>query len=528
MIKLRRLLLWKVDGICGIIVLALALVIAIVAFIRIAWVGDDAFITFRTLDNFVNGYGLRWNISERVQSFTNPLWLFIHAPFYFFWRDAYHLTIIISLICSLTSIAIVAYTFKKSPFVTACFLITPLLLSQLWVEFGVSGLENPLSYLLFAIFGWISVCYKNTDRWFWLSFIVALAMLNRLDVVLIYIPPMVWLACKEWRILKWRYAIMGMVPLLAWLAFSLVYYGFVFPNTKYAKLNTGIQEHLYIMQGFRYLQDLVEAHGLSTMIILSGIVFGWLHSSNKQNADRGLMLSVMLGMLAYIFYIVSVGGDFMSGRFFSMPVLISMWLVYAMAPTHIALVRGATIVFLLFFMSQLNNAYSLSWRKCSECIINGIADERERYNDRILQPPPSITSLTPTPTIKVLERIGWAYADGPSVYIVDTMALSEPLLARLPVADKEKWRIGHFERLVPDGYLVALKTGSTAQMEPNLAHYYEKLRLITRGNLWDWERFKIIIAFNLGKYDHWIESYVREQLKQTNNRGNLKELKIYN
>ena len=32
-----------------------------------AWVSDDAFITFRVIDNFVNGHGLRWNVDERVE-----------------------------------------------------------------------------------------------------------------------------------------------------------------------------------------------------------------------------------------------------------------------------------------------------------------------------------------------------------------------------------------------------------------------------------------------------------------------------
>ncbi|MDP7573157.1 MAG: hypothetical protein QF391_16270, partial [Myxococcota bacterium] len=40
-----------------------------------AWVSDDAFITFRVIDNFVHGYGLRWNVDERVEVYTHPLWL---------------------------------------------------------------------------------------------------------------------------------------------------------------------------------------------------------------------------------------------------------------------------------------------------------------------------------------------------------------------------------------------------------------------------------------------------------------------
>ena len=36
-----------------------------------AWVSEDAYITLRVIDNFFNGYGLRWNINERVQVDTS-------------------------------------------------------------------------------------------------------------------------------------------------------------------------------------------------------------------------------------------------------------------------------------------------------------------------------------------------------------------------------------------------------------------------------------------------------------------------
>jgi arabinofuranosyltransferase len=44
-----------------------------------AWVGDDAVITARVVDNFLHGYGLRWNVSDRVQAFTHPLWAMLLA-----------------------------------------------------------------------------------------------------------------------------------------------------------------------------------------------------------------------------------------------------------------------------------------------------------------------------------------------------------------------------------------------------------------------------------------------------------------
>ncbi len=42
-----------------------------------AWLHEDAFITYRSVDNLINGYGPTWNITERVQTYTHPLWFFV-------------------------------------------------------------------------------------------------------------------------------------------------------------------------------------------------------------------------------------------------------------------------------------------------------------------------------------------------------------------------------------------------------------------------------------------------------------------
>jgi hypothetical protein len=54
-----------------------ALVLCALVLLRHAWVSDDAFITLRTVRNLVEGEGPRWNLHERVQGFTHPLWMLL-------------------------------------------------------------------------------------------------------------------------------------------------------------------------------------------------------------------------------------------------------------------------------------------------------------------------------------------------------------------------------------------------------------------------------------------------------------------
>ena len=70
--------------------------------VRTAWICDDAYISLRTLDNFVHGFGLRWNVAERVQTFTHPLWLFLLTIPYFLTREAYYTSILLCLAASRT------------------------------------------------------------------------------------------------------------------------------------------------------------------------------------------------------------------------------------------------------------------------------------------------------------------------------------------------------------------------------------------------------------------------------------------
>ena len=65
-----------------------------------AWIGEDAFITFRTVDQFVHGNGLRWNVDERVQAYTHPLWMLAWIPFYATTRSLISAVVTLGLVCT--------------------------------------------------------------------------------------------------------------------------------------------------------------------------------------------------------------------------------------------------------------------------------------------------------------------------------------------------------------------------------------------------------------------------------------------
>src|SRR5271156_1616897 len=67
-----------------------------VVLVRCAWQCDDAYVTFRTVWNFWHGFGLRWNVTERVQAYSSPAWMVVALLCYGATDDVYTSTLVVS------------------------------------------------------------------------------------------------------------------------------------------------------------------------------------------------------------------------------------------------------------------------------------------------------------------------------------------------------------------------------------------------------------------------------------------------
>src|SRR5262245_49242388 len=118
--------------------------------IRTAWLSDDALITLRTVMNVTHGFGLRFNIDERVQTFTHPLWLGVLTAAYYVTWNVYFAAFVSSVLSSVFAFWL-AITRAASAWQAAAVVVV-LFFSRAFVDFATSGLENPLSYVLLACF----------------------------------------------------------------------------------------------------------------------------------------------------------------------------------------------------------------------------------------------------------------------------------------------------------------------------------------------------------------------------------------
>jgi arabinofuranosyltransferase len=495
--------------------LSISMLAAAVMLLGTAWIGDDAFITLRVIDNFVNGFGLRYNIIERVQVFTHPLWLFFLTPFYALTREAMVTTMLVSIILSLGALWLLATRIARNV-EYGCLLVLAALASRALCQYSTSGLENPLTFLLLALFVWQ---LDRSGRSWIPAGIAGLLLLNRLDLVVLVGPIMAYMLFRAHGVDRFKSAVAFMFPALAWMIFSIIYYGAPLPNTAYAKLGTGYGTETLILRGLDYTKDFVLNDPLLALII-GKVVFDTVRSRNWPTTLLGI------GIILYVAYIIVIGGDFMSGRFFAPPGFLALCLLAKMpAPQWLMKRKKAVFLISVGLLGVLLVARVMEQPLLETDIpSNGIADERSfyyQYNGLL----PVLKGWVATGSepvhpwgrrgasfkaeaqsdgmpIVIGKVAGMAgYYAGPTVHILDQLALADAFLARLPAIPES--RVGHYQRDIPPGYDdTVLDDVPTTKVE-GLRPLLNDVMLATRAPLFAEGRWGAIWRLLSGHYS-WV------------------------
>jgi len=501
------------------------LAIFIALLVQTSWVEEDAFITLRTSDNFMHGYGLRWNVDERVQTFTNPLWMFVLTGTHKIITNPYITLILVSIITSALALFVLLIYIPQNNFgILLAFAV--LTLSKSFVDFSTSGLENPATHLLAVIF--VALYFKvekplSDKNLFFLSLLAGLATFNRMDTLLFYLPVLIALFINQPRRRTFFIILAGFSPFILWEIFSIIYYGFPVPNTYYAKLNTGVPLSEELTQGILYFLNSLGWDPITLTITVSALVLTFISKRKDE-------ILIALGIVLYFGYIIYIGGDFMSGRFFSAPLILSVALLVRRAEDSSTLEKYIWISLILLLGLLLAPLKSFANPLESDLVTfdntSRIADERVgyyRFSNILLFSRKEDLTLHPfaeygiqlrkeQPKVTVLSGIGMAgYFAGPKVHIVDELALGDPLLSHLPISNPADWDISHFQRNIPNGYIETLESGNNQIADPNLAAYYDKLHLIISGDIWTVARWATIWKMNTGQYDYLLAAYANAQ-----------------
>jgi arabinofuranosyltransferase len=494
-------------------VAAMLLLVFLAVLVRTAWIGDDGLISLRTVLNVTHGNGLTFNVGERVQTFTHPLWLAMLTAGYLIIGNVYYATFALSIAASMW-VFWLAVSRAASPW-QAWVAAAALLSSRAFVDYSTSGLENPLANLLLAAF--VAVYLREgmdpRRRLAGLWGLASLLYLTRPDVVLLVVPLAMAAAWSVRPRGKAALAIVaGLLPALAWTAFAVVYYGFPFPNTAYAKLGMDISRAQLWKQGVVYAIDSVDRDPLTLVLIAFASVMA---ASAREKGSRALAAGIAL----YLVYVASIGGDFMSGRFFAVPFFAAVLILTRMAAgTRTTWMAGVAASVVLGAVSARMPLLTDSRYEDRGSKHGGIVDERVFYlrthslvyASMVSFQDPDWNVRRPPGETRVLNTCGLMGEGGldfgPNYYLLDECALADPLLARLPAIFKEEWRPGHFKRVVPEGYRESVAAGVNQVKDPRLHEFYDHLWRITRAKrLWTRDRLWDIWKMNTGGYARLVD-----------------------
>jgi arabinofuranosyltransferase len=102
---------------------------------------------------------------------------------------------------------------------------------------------------------------------------------------------------------------------------------------------------------------------------------------------------------------------------------------------------------------------------------------------------------------------------GEQVHIVDSW-LCAPVLMRLPIGDPDLWRIGHYYRHIPSGYIETIATGEERIVDPRFRRFAKCIRSVVRDPLWSGDRWRAMFDLWTGAVGGDLNAFVASAYRQ--------------
>ncbi len=283
---------------------------------------DDAFITFRYAANFEAGHGLVWNIGERVEGYTNSLWLLLLITLksigLSYSISAKALGVLSSLTLLATTLKLGSQTDSKDRIFSAALSATALVaFSYPLLYWTLAGLETTL----FAALTLLSFLAWQKRSW-QLAILLTLATLTRPEGALLaaFFPLFAFIHSRKLPRFELTQFGVAFAFALPFVFFKTSYYGGILPNPFYAKTGWDTQQ---LIQGGQYLLTFLNGNALFG---IAYILPAFFYKKLPETA-RALYVFALL----YTSYVVLVGCDVLRiGRFF-VPILAPLYLAFALS-----------------------------------------------------------------------------------------------------------------------------------------------------------------------------------------------------
>lgn len=283
-----------------------------------AWGTDDAYISYRYAKNLVEGHGLVFNPGERVEGYSNFLYVLLMSLVFAVSDQHAYLS---SVVLNLVFIAIAFLLFYRCvnrQFGSHAANVAGLLFALcppvwLWVA---SGMETPL-VILVTLGMWMAVeTVAQTRRQSGVMLLCTLMVLSILTRADGFVAPLIAIAYlllkRQWPAAAWCGATV-LASMAAYTLWRYEYYGYLLPNTYYAKVSGPLGARL--QSAGAQLWKVVVHRGLLAYFVVFLLVIcraaaGRIRRSGTPS--MGFASVFAAGWIVYWFYI---GGDVFEERF---------------------------------------------------------------------------------------------------------------------------------------------------------------------------------------------------------------------
>jgi arabinofuranosyltransferase len=448
---------------------------------------DDGFINLRVVSNVVHGNGPVFNVGERVEASTSPLWVYflslgdIVTPVRLEW-----IAVMLGIALTLAGVTFAilgarALMHDRQPdeLLVPVGALVLIAVAPVWT-FASSGLENGLVFTWLGASLWALATSSREDRPLRPTFAVLLGLgpLIRpelaLYTVLFLLVVLTWRRNEEtWRdrtrLLAWALAL----P-VAYQIFRMGYYGNLVPNPALAKEASRARWG----QGWDYLRRAVDPYvlWLPLILLLVGAYLPLVSDLRGRGRTRSLLIAgaFVVGGLLQAVYTVRVGGDFMHARLL-LPSLFALVAPVAVVPLRkryaaSLLVVPWAITGLFFLRAEIDDKGAFGTNRQNAITLEDFGWQEGGPGRTWFQGDGVYYTTRKLPAEPVdgrrVEVASYAvgilgYAMGPDTYVLDLLGLGDGFTSHLEL--KHDGVVGH-EKPLPAPWTAARLTTAGAPL----------------------------------------------------------------
>ena len=342
--------------------LAIIMAIFISNMLDVRFIQDDAYTSLRYVKNLLDGKGLVFNEGERVEGYTNFLWIMILSGIEFLNRNlklALDLDKTAQVLSIISSVCVLILTYILSKMINRerenessleriiyeLINLLPVFLlafSTPLVYWGVSAMETTLfvSLILLSIILYLSGNGSKPNIAFVIVSILnsllrpegliffALIMLHK--ILSNYVDGREREAKKSLSIIfdkiTRKEILFFLIPLATYIIFRWVYYGYPLPNTFYAK--TEFTSH-FLQRGINYFYDFARSYLLYGFVLFLPIVI----FKNKITIKN---FTLLFGLnISWTVIVILIGGDVLPIHRFFLPIMPIIMILFIKAVVEI-------------------------------------------------------------------------------------------------------------------------------------------------------------------------------------------------